>query len=74
MKSVLEITNELSQAIQRKDQDILNAMKLVGVSKQHLQAMKENGWNFLLEEVVVLCVKNNIVDPNMDDLYQSRSR
>jgi hypothetical protein len=33
MKSVLGITNELSQALQRKDQDILNAMKLVEVSK-----------------------------------------
>jgi hypothetical protein len=36
MKSVLGITNELSQALQRKDQDILNAMKFVEVSKQHL--------------------------------------
>jgi hypothetical protein len=32
-KSVFEITNELSQALQRKNQDILNAMKLVEVSK-----------------------------------------
>jgi hypothetical protein len=36
MKSVLGITNELSQTLQRKDQDILNAMKLVEVSKQRL--------------------------------------
>jgi hypothetical protein len=33
VKSVLGITNELSQALQRKDQDILNAMKLIEVSK-----------------------------------------
>jgi hypothetical protein len=39
----LGITNELSQALQRKDQNILNAMKLVEVSKQRLQAMREEG-------------------------------
>jgi hypothetical protein len=43
MKSVLGITNELSQALQRNDQDILNAMKSVEVSKQQLQAMREDG-------------------------------
>jgi hypothetical protein len=42
MKSVLEITYEFYQALQQKDQDILNAMKLVERSKQHLQAMKED--------------------------------
>jgi hypothetical protein len=43
MKSVLGITNELSQALQQKDQDILNAMKFVEVSKQRLQVMREDG-------------------------------
>ena len=33
MKGVLGISNELSQALQRKDQDIVNAMKLVDISK-----------------------------------------
>jgi len=74
MKSVLEITNELSQALQRKDLDILNAMKLVEVSKQRLLAMREEGWSFLFEEVSVFCAKNNIIVPNMDDMYQLRSR
>ena len=36
MKGVLSINNELSQALQRNDQDILNAMKLVDISKQRL--------------------------------------
>jgi hypothetical protein len=63
MKSVLGITNELSQALQRKDQDILNAMKLVEVSKQHLQAMKEEGWNSLFEEVSVFYAKKKYCFP-----------
>ncbi|XP_065626546.1 uncharacterized protein LOC136066336 [Quercus suber] len=51
MKGVLGISNELSQALQRKDQDIVNAMKLVDISKQRLQVMRDDGWNTLLEEV-----------------------
>ncbi|KAM4113611.1 hypothetical protein ACJW30_04G009000 [Castanea mollissima] len=58
MKGVLGISNELSQALQRKDQDIVNAMKLVDISKQSLQVMRNDGWNSLLEEVsaFLLCV------------------
>ncbi|XP_022857649.1 uncharacterized protein LOC111378649, partial [Olea europaea var. sylvestris] len=37
IKNVLGITNELSQALRRKDQDVVNAMKLVILSKQRLQ-------------------------------------
>jgi hypothetical protein len=74
MKSVLGITNELSQALQRRDQDIVNAMKLLEVSKQRLQSMREEGWNSLLEEVSMFCAKNNIIVPNIDDMYQPRSR
>jgi hypothetical protein len=53
----LGITNELSQALQRKDQNILNAMKLVEVSKQRLRAMREKGWNSLFEEISLFCAK-----------------
>jgi hypothetical protein len=73
MKHILGITNELSQALQRNDQDILNAMKLVEILKLRLQAMREDGWNSLLEEVSKFCAKNNIAVPNMDELYQPRS-
>ncbi|KAL4605598.1 hypothetical protein ACB092_09G041100 [Castanea dentata] len=74
MKGVLGISNELSQALQRKDQDIVNAMKLVDISKQRLQVMRDDGWNSLLEEVSAFCEKNNIDVPDMDDFYQPRPR
>ncbi|KAL4611456.1 hypothetical protein ACB092_08G124600 [Castanea dentata] len=74
MKGVLGISNELSQALQRKDQDIVNAMTLVDISKQHLQVMRDDGWNSLLEEVSAFCEKNNIDVPDMDDFYQPRPR
>jgi hypothetical protein len=43
MRNILGITNDLSQALQRKDQDIVNAMTFVKVSKARLQNMREDG-------------------------------
>lgn len=74
MKNVLGISNELSQALQRKDQDIVNAMILVKLSKQRLQQMRDDGWKQLLSEVLSFCEKHLIVIPNMDDIYVVRGR
>ncbi|XP_042035257.1 zinc finger MYM-type protein 1-like [Salvia splendens] len=41
MKQILGITHELSQVLQKKDQDIVNAMNLVKVAKSRLQIMRE---------------------------------
>lgn len=43
MKTLLEVTNELSKALQRKDQDIVNAMKFEKICKQRLQMMRDDG-------------------------------
>ncbi|XP_077252545.1 uncharacterized protein LOC143891940 [Tasmannia lanceolata] len=69
MISLLGITNELSQALQRKDQDIVNAMTLVRISKQRLQLMRDNGWNSLLDDISSFCAKHDIKVPNMVDTY-----
>ncbi|XP_058215291.1 uncharacterized protein LOC131326509 [Rhododendron vialii] len=76
MKSVLGITNDLLQALQRKDQDIVNAMTQVQVSKQRLQSMRDSGWSSLMDEVSAFCRDNNIDVPSMESLYvaQGRSR
>ena len=42
MIDLMGITNDLSQALQRKDQDIVNAMDLVFVAKQRLQITRGN--------------------------------
>ncbi|XP_077239725.1 uncharacterized protein LOC143880628 [Tasmannia lanceolata] len=67
--SLLGITNELSQALQRKDQDIVNAMTLVRISKQRLQLMRDNRWNSLLDDISSFCAKHDIEVPNMVDTY-----
>ncbi|KAJ0975429.1 hypothetical protein J5N97_017394 [Dioscorea zingiberensis] len=74
MKNVLGITNELSMALQRRDQDIMNAIALVKVTKQLLQIMRDDGWKSLYDEVSSFCERNNIVVPNMDDIFVTRGR
>ncbi|XP_050369055.1 uncharacterized protein LOC126787176 [Argentina anserina] len=68
MKILLGITSHLSQALQRRDQDIVNAMNLVKVCRDQLQNMRDNGWDSLLAQVVSLCEKYEIDIPNMDDV------
>ncbi|PIN08838.1 hypothetical protein CDL12_18585 [Handroanthus impetiginosus] len=59
MKAILRITNDLSVLLQRKDQDILNAMKQVRVSKTRLQNMRDEGRDSLLCEVSTFCNVNS---------------
>lgn len=74
MKTILGITNDLSLALQRKDQDIINAMDLVKISKRRLQRMQVDGWDSLLNAAFSFCDKNNISIPNMDDKFVVRGR
>nr|XP_028952697.1 zinc finger MYM-type protein 1-like [Malus domestica] len=69
MRLILGITNELSQALQKKDQDIVNAMALVEVCKQRLQSLKDDDFGDLLNDVQKFCEEHDIVVPNMEDLH-----
>ncbi|XP_008231297.1 PREDICTED: uncharacterized protein LOC103330486 [Prunus mume] len=74
MRSILGVTNDLSQALQRKDQDIGNAMTLVKDCKDQLQHMRENAFEALLDQVSFFCGKHDIEVPNMDDAYVAQWR
>ncbi|XP_008227730.1 PREDICTED: zinc finger MYM-type protein 1-like [Prunus mume] len=76
MRFILGITNDLSKALQKKDQDIVNAMILVQRCKQKLQSMRDDDFDDLLGKVSIFCGNNDIDVPNMDDLFvpQGRSR
>ncbi|XP_070668992.1 uncharacterized protein [Malus domestica] len=69
MRLILGITNELSQALQKKDQDIVNAMALVEVCKQRLQSLRDDDFGELLHDVEKFCEEHDIVIPNMEDLH-----
>jgi len=43
IKKILGISNELSKVLQRKDQDIINAIRLVQLCKLRLQTMRDDG-------------------------------
>ncbi|XP_026442093.1 uncharacterized protein LOC113341431 [Papaver somniferum] len=69
MKDILKISNDLSKALQRKDQDIVNATTLVKLSKQRLQKFRDSGWPSFLEEVNSFFHKHGISVIQMDDDY-----
>ena len=48
MRNILGATHELPKALQRKDQDIVNAISLLKVCKMRMQLMRDNGWGSLL--------------------------
>ncbi|XP_023764860.3 uncharacterized protein LOC111913372 [Lactuca sativa] len=48
MKTIFDDANDLNNALQTKDQDIVNAMSLVTLTRQRLQQVKDNGWEPLL--------------------------
>jgi hypothetical protein len=43
MHKSLGITYDLSQALQHKSQDVVNAMCLVGIAKVQLQKLRDSG-------------------------------
>ncbi|XP_020415691.1 uncharacterized protein LOC109948147 [Prunus persica] len=69
MKAILGITNTLSQALQKKDQDIVNAMSLVQTCNENLQVMRNNEFDELVDQASLFCNKHHIMIPNMDEEY-----
>ncbi|KAI3727780.1 hypothetical protein L6452_16400 [Arctium lappa] len=67
--TILGLTNSLSQALQRKDQDILEAVDLIGTTKAQLQMLRENGFDQVLEKCYSFCDKHEIVKLDMAEGY-----
>nr|XP_051178678.1 uncharacterized protein LOC127293152 [Lolium perenne] len=69
MLTILTTTNTLSLALQRKDQDIVNAMKCVKSTRDVLSELREYGWESLLAEVHSFCEKHDIEELDMEEAY-----
>ena len=67
MIELLSMTDILSRALQREDQDIVEAMHLIMDVKDGLQDMRENGWEPLLKKVKTFYERNEIEVPDMDE-------
>ncbi|CAL9024445.1 unnamed protein product, partial [Prunus brigantina] len=74
MRSILGATNDLSQVLQKNDQDIGNVITLVRDCKDQLQHMRENAFEALLDQISSFCGKHDIEVPNMDDAYVAQWR
>ncbi|XP_078178591.1 uncharacterized protein LOC144572793 [Carex rostrata] len=74
MRNLLGITNDLSQALQRKNQDVVNAMCLVRTAKFRLQQMRDREWGLLFQEVCAFCEKHGIEIPDMEGIRPGISR
>ncbi|KAI3697822.1 hypothetical protein L6452_30919 [Arctium lappa] len=69
MLHILGVTESLSQALQKKDQDILNAVSLVKSTKRQLQQFRLDGFCRLLEKISSFCEKHDIETVNMEEIY-----
>ncbi|XP_049364179.1 uncharacterized protein LOC125828913 [Solanum verrucosum] len=72
--AMLLLTNELNKAIQKKDQDIVNTMGLLNLSKRRLETMRESGLESLMDEVSSFCAKHDILVPVMSEDYPRSKR
>lgn len=67
MLTILEITNTLSLALHRKDQDIVNAIKCVKATKCQLDELRREKWVKILDDVHGFCDNNDICKLEMED-------
>ncbi|XP_024965958.1 zinc finger MYM-type protein 1-like [Cynara cardunculus var. scolymus] len=74
MFHILEVTDLLSQALQKKDQDILEAVSLIRGTKQLLQQFRETGFHPLLKKMYSFCEANGIKALDMEDRYSKNGR
>ncbi|XP_058775992.1 uncharacterized protein LOC131650293 [Vicia villosa] len=69
MVEILPLTNNLSQSLQNRDQDIVHAMELVQICKKKLQEFRDDGLETLYEQVVASCGNVEIDVPDMESRY-----
>lgn len=69
MLLILGLTNNISKALQNKDQDILNTISLVKSTKQQLCKLRDNGWDSVIRKVNSFFNKHNTELLIMEDEF-----
>ncbi|KAK1421859.1 hypothetical protein QVD17_24536 [Tagetes erecta] len=69
MLNILDMTHTLSQCLQRKDQDLLNAVSLVSSTICQLEKFRMEGFNEFFDKVSVFCEKYEIEEVDMEVQY-----
>ncbi|KAJ0711136.1 hypothetical protein HanOQP8_Chr09g0320491 [Helianthus annuus] len=60
MEHILNITHTLSKCLQRKEQDLMNAVKLVSSTKNQLEKFRLEGFNEFLEKLTLFVTCMNL--------------
>ncbi|PNX79290.1 repressor of the inhibitor of the protein kinase-like protein [Trifolium pratense] len=71
MKAIMGITDVLCQALQKQDQDVVNAMDLVRSTKLVIQDLRDDGWDELLSTVTSFCQRHEIEIPDLHDVHST---
>lgn len=74
MLLILGHANVLSFFLLRKDQDILEVVSEVKLTKQKFQKIRDEGWESLLEAVYSFCEEHNIPKLDMEEEYIDRHK
>jgi len=75
LDTILGYTDDLNCALQKRDQDILNVVSLISLTKTQLELLREDDrWEKFLANVTSFCVTRKIVVPKMDGRYKSVGR
>nr|GEW48941.1 hypothetical protein [Tanacetum cinerariifolium] len=70
-QKIMGRTDILSQALQKKNQDIGNAIDLVSATKESLNDFRNNRWDSFHEKVIIFSKNHQIDIPDMNALYKS---
>jgi hypothetical protein len=71
MNEIFGYTNDLCIALQRREQDIVNAMDLLEFTMVELSVLRENhGWNEFLWKVYSFCENHKVKLVDMDGKYK----
>ncbi|XP_052146816.1 uncharacterized protein LOC127765887 isoform X3 [Oryza glaberrima] len=73
--AIFGYSDDLSNALQKRDQDIVNAIELIYDTKMQLQLLREDdGWESFLKDVTSFCAKHGIKVVDMDGFYKPVGR
>ena len=69
---VLKKTDSLSKSVQRNNQNITNALRLVRSTKLSLQILRDSGWELIKNQAIEFCKSNDINVPPLDQDWVAR--
>lgn len=69
MVRIFGIVNELNVVLQKHNQDIVNAIVMVDVTKKNMQKIRDSGWDSHTEKVTSFMFRYDIEIPDMEVRY-----